>query len=1055
MDLLRIRLLGQLDVQGLSLRDIGSRKGRTLLTALAAARGEMVPADWLADVLWPQQLPANPSEQVQVLVSRLRNVLGADRVQRIGIGYQLRYDWLDLDELDRWADEAGNRAGSGASASARAAAVAALRLMRGRPIDGEDGEWADLERGRIARTVASVRLIAAEAALAGGMVTEAVRLADDALRHDPFDEPALRILMLGHVAAGRPAAALAAYARTRQTLADQLGVGPTDATEALHADVLLGTVRLPSMNASPRNPDLIGRQHELAFLDTELDRASAGPARVVVVAGEPGIGKSALLRSWVERIAGRGAAVVRIDGDPACRDLPLQPVLDALDALARSGLTHIETAPDRSPRLPDHDSAAATSVGDHDVRRATWYLDLLARFQRFADGAPLVLIVDDANDVDAATITWLQFAAGRCTALLVVLAVRPPIPPAIIASEKSSASVLELRPIQFAAAERLVGMSSATQHYARSGGNPLYLLELARSPGGTVPDAVLDNARHRADSLGGAAPTIRAAAVLGTQVDVDLLSACLGRPVAQVLDDLEAATAAHLLIESGAGFAFTHDLVRDALAQTLTGARRAHLHREATRSLRGRVPDEVSRAAFHAQQGGATSTAAAALVDGAAIAATRFELEISERLLDESIRLLDCAPARLARARVRMARSNHDGAADDLANLVGPDADASVFELAGWVAYYRRDFAAARRCADEALRLAPSDEVRASAHALAGRVRHSQGELAEANAHLDLAMADPSTAAASVGSIWLGALRVHLGRFDDAIEALEQDGTMAARPHPFVELHGLMSRCMAHGLNGQVSRAFEVVSELDRVVATHGAQGLRFRSIAANLRGWLLRSVGNEQQADVCNQRALGSSVGAAFEEPYAHARLDLADGCLRRSDLVGALRWIDAAEAGVGDLSTMAWHIRQRSMWLRGRAAALNGEFDHALTVSYHLVDDADRRGSRRYGVLGRHLAAVATAGSLANGQPGRNEPGRGEPGRGELVADLDHVAGLEAWRLTLELAEAYRDDQLVGEAEVRAERLAVEASRCPDVDSSLTRRWIQQRLGGSPHGA
>ena len=110
MDLLRIRLLGQLDVQGLSLRDIGSRKGRTLLTALAAARGEMVPADWLADVLWPQQLPANPSEQVQVLVSRLRNVLGADRVQRIGIGYRLRYDWLDLDELDRWADEAGNRA---------------------------------------------------------------------------------------------------------------------------------------------------------------------------------------------------------------------------------------------------------------------------------------------------------------------------------------------------------------------------------------------------------------------------------------------------------------------------------------------------------------------------------------------------------------------------------------------------------------------------------------------------------------------------------------------------------------------------------------------------------------------------------------------------------------------------------------------------------------------------------------------------------------------------------------------------------------------------------
>lgn len=330
MDSLRIRVLGQLEVQGLIHRDIGSRKGRSLLTALAAARGEPVSADLLAELLWHDQLPANPAEQLQVLVSRLRSSLGIEGIERIGSGYRLVYDWLDLDELEQLADESATRLAAGATASARAAATTALRLVRGTPLAEESGAWADTERRRIDRLITSARTTAAESALASGNLLDAIRLAENALEFDRFDEPALRVLMLAHVSAGRPAAALAVYATTREHMAEELGVSPTDATESLHSHILLGTVPVPFATASKHDDGLVGREPQLAMLDREFDQAAGGPARLVVISGEPGIGKSALLEAWSERVMVAGALVIGICGDPTGRDLPLQPLFDAL-----------------------------------------------------------------------------------------------------------------------------------------------------------------------------------------------------------------------------------------------------------------------------------------------------------------------------------------------------------------------------------------------------------------------------------------------------------------------------------------------------------------------------------------------------------------------------------------------------------------------------------------------------------------------------------------------------------------------------------------------------
>src|SRR4051794_40301285 len=187
---------------------------------LALGRGQPVAADAVIEALWPgDDVPAKPTDQVGVLVSRLRAVLGSERLVRSGAGWSLAVDWLDVTELDERVDEAASRLAAGGASSARAAARAALALVRGELVADEiDAPWAEADRARVARTIARARVIGAEAALASGDPGEAATVAEGALDHDPYDEAALRTLMRAHAAAGRPASALAVYARVRTRL---------------------------------------------------------------------------------------------------------------------------------------------------------------------------------------------------------------------------------------------------------------------------------------------------------------------------------------------------------------------------------------------------------------------------------------------------------------------------------------------------------------------------------------------------------------------------------------------------------------------------------------------------------------------------------------------------------------------------------------------------------------------------------------------------------------------------------------------------------------------
>lgn len=198
--------MGPFEIEGVESQRLGSRKARTLLKILALARSKPVAVDLLVECLWPEAMPAKPATQVAVLVSRLRAVLGVDRLVRSDAGYALLTDWLDIEAVAQLGEEAARRASMGSYTLARTAASAALSLARGALLEDEpDALWAEPDRAAAARLFSRVRHTAAEAALATEAWADAAELGRQALDVDPYDEVALRVIMAALTPpAGRP-----------------------------------------------------------------------------------------------------------------------------------------------------------------------------------------------------------------------------------------------------------------------------------------------------------------------------------------------------------------------------------------------------------------------------------------------------------------------------------------------------------------------------------------------------------------------------------------------------------------------------------------------------------------------------------------------------------------------------------------------------------------------------------------------------------------------------------------------------------------------------------
>ncbi len=1041
-----VRVVGAFGVDGLDERAVGSRKARTLLKLLACERGDAVSVDRIAEAIWGEHLPSKPADQISVLVSRLRSVLGG-RIERSDGGYALRYDWLDLDELLELSAEAVARLSVRQFGAARAASVAALRLVGGRILADEDAAWSDGVRVGIERAVGDARRCGALAALELGAMGDAANLGLAALDREPYDEVAVRVVMSAYARMGQVGAALEVYSSFRDRLIEDFGVGPSALTEQLHDDIVLGRIdsASDSVDAIGTEPTkgLVGRDVELQALDGWLAQ-SFGASQFVVISGEPGIGKSALVESWSRRLARSGVEVIAGCCDQRGLSLALQPVIDAVDEwLVRVvGL-------ERADELKRGDAAlarlfgtsgafrpaalgdAATSLEEAGIGRRRLFAALGSLIQSVRADAPLVVVMDDVDQADSATVAWLGSFVGSAPMVLVVVTCRLPDP------TLPATNAIALEPLGPQAAEALIG-ADAGRIYARSGGNPLFLLELARVPEGDLPNSVVEAVARRSSALGPAASTVRIAALLGPLIDLDLLGACCRRPIAEVLDHIETAVVQGLVIDEADGLRFRHDVVREALVAATTGSVRVFVHRQASMQLTARSDRNPLDAAHHAERGGSDRIASDSFIEAAQIAMERFEADVAEALLDRAIALVDTPPARAERARVHLSQRRFDEADVDITAALDCERSSSSLELAGWIAYYRRDFARALTFVAEA-QVSALPEIRASAATLDGRIRHSQGDLLGARARLqavvDAEHGPVGEQPSGVARVWLASVMTHQGSFDEALDMLDAVGDPSSiRSHPFATAHAWFTRCLAAGICGDLVTAFQSAEALAHHADNSGTAGLRFRPIACNMRSWLERSVGNHDRAMWWTSQAL-LSAEASFDEPAAHARLDHVELLLITDQIDAAAVTLEELTRSLSPSSTMAWHQRQRAMLLSGRLALKQGDAPRAAHIARALGDDALAHSSQRPGVLASQLRIVADA---TAGQPTNADE------VAALVRAIDRLAALESWRLIAEMAAATRLSSLFSEAEERARRLAVLTGDIPHLDAAAVGAWL-----------
>ena len=1024
---MRVHVIGTLRVEGFAEHELGSRKARTTLRLLAIASGAPVTADRIASVLWAEaEQPRDPAAQVAVIVSRLRRVIGPARITHGDAGYTLHVDWLDLTAAAELIAEAERRLDARSPAAALAAAVSARGLLTLTLLD--DDVWLEHERLAVGRLAARSGHLVARAALLAGDLATGVEVAEQLIALDGYDEEALRLAMAGLSAQGRASSALALHERIRTQLAEDLGVSPSPETDAAHRAVLKG-LPVPGIDVAPRVPrtsdsgagQLFDRSGQLDALDGLFRLAAAAGPRIAVIEGEPGAGKSALAEAWIRRL-GSTVPVLDTRCDQLSRMLPMQPAVLMLrsflrgagstDALALLGEDaalleqvldwHVGT----KPANPDSFQMLASSPAGIAMIFAA-----LTRVVVRVCSTPSVLFVDDAQRADPLTLDWIDSIAHIPDLPLLMLLTRRTGEGRM----PSDAQTITVVPLTLDATAQMVGNERALAWHKRTGGNPLFLSALAQSdPGIALPESVQSAVLERCAEAGADSAVLRDTAVLGTNVDVDLVAQVLRMDPIALVGVLEQGIRLHLLEERDGAYAYRHEIVREALERSVGSPRRAQLHREAARALTAQPGTDPMLIAHHARLSGAAGLASAALVAASGIAAGRFDYPTALQFTEEAITAADTTDARLQRATVLLAMTRYEDARTDAEVAVTRGDQLRAYEVAGAIAYYCRDFARASVAGSALLANAETQEQRVQAHVIQARALHAEGDMRGAEHHVTSALRICKRYRIRQPTAVFAWFSVQAGDPSAAITAIEAStlGTRETASTIYTPAH-------AHFIYGYAlatcGRAGDALHVLERASDEAHRRGLvRYGSLGTNMSSWVLRNIGESQRARECNHSARESARATGYRELEVYAVLDLCDDDLASGDTDAAAGRLAEARELMGDPYAYRWRHRLRVLLLQGRLALLRGLADATLSAAGALNIEAAERHALRYVSLGTALGmqARATLGEAPSDVQIR-----------DLSDRLAMIAGVEAWRtlgelgsvshspLCFELASRHRD--------------------------------------------
>lgn len=625
---------------------------RSLLAYLLVHRDRSHSRNLLAGLFWPDLPDAVARRRLTQALWQIRAAL-APHPALLTEGDAVRLDpvlplWLDVEEFGRWVDEEPRRA---------------VDLYRGEFLAGYYDDWLLAERERLREMfLAALERLVAESK-ARGAVEEALAHACRLVAEDPWREEAhCEVMRLCHVL-GRDAEALKQYYLCRQALADELGIEPSPATQALAAEIAAraGLSELPwtpaaarpGMGALLEHPDrlpLVGRKAELAELLSQLDAIAQGEGGLTLVVGEAGVGKTRLLQELARNARWRGFRCAwghcsELAGSPAYQPLveALRADLPALSQPALEPLWRVELAR-LLPELAGGEPLPALDP-EQEQRRL---LEAIARgFAALAAAAPCLVLLEDAHWMDLASLLAIRMMLPHLDRmpLRIVLTVRSEdldgAQAAALAEFESTRLLhrIDLRRLDLDETAELVQRALdlaqppprfAARLYAETEGNPFFVTEMLRA---LVEEKLLYRDQHGewstawdestqdygelplpgsvAQSIGRRLDRLPAllrdslglASVIGRQVRFDVWLHAGDLAERELLAAGDELCRRGLLIPSAAGegadYTFAHDHIRRVTYERLTPPRRRFVHRRVAQALADLGSDAPAALAYH------------------------------------------------------------------------------------------------------------------------------------------------------------------------------------------------------------------------------------------------------------------------------------------------------------------------------------------------------------------------------------------------------------------------------------------------------------------------
>lgn len=656
-----MRLIGgfEVEVDGRRVPPPSSRRAWSLLAWLALHPGPTTRTR-VASMYWPDVLDSSARASLRSAIWALRRALGADAdllcITRDHVGLEASAS-VEVDVLTFRQAVAGGRLEEAAA------------LVTGELLPGFEDEWVLQARDDLRASAASVLEQLARRADQQGDAEAALTWTRRQVHLDPLAEEPHRRLMHRLAASGDRAAAVVVYTRLHDRLRRELQIEPSADLRRL-LDELSGAAAPPPATRPLQALPLIGRDRELRELAEAWRDARAGAGSVATVRGDPGIGKTRLITELIDRVRASGARAASCAALDLGVRTPLAPWAELI-----GDLTADVAAPASDVAWPMALSALVPELAHRmghqpgtwvpatpELERARLYEAIVALLEWVAR-RPLLLVLEDVHDADAASLELVGYVARRIARLpiLMVLTCRP-------RPRRADVDALEhaLRTRALLRRELSLGPLPTT-HVARLIACVAPLTEadvdkvITAAEGNAL--VVVESARALARGDRGPPPGIRGAvrAALAPlrpdAVRLVGLVAVAGRPLSP--DELEALgvpdppeTAAAVLecglFESQDGrTGFRHALLGEAAYHDLPEPRRRAMHAALgemlARDQADGVPRQAAEAARHHRLAGQVEPAVRQLVRATAYARTVGAPEEAARYLLEATEL---APGR-------------------------------------------------------------------------------------------------------------------------------------------------------------------------------------------------------------------------------------------------------------------------------------------------------------------------------------------------------------------------------------------------------------------------